>query len=78
MPKWQLDKAERKNHDGGSETVSYEATVHLDADDPADQPTLADIGALVSALTSVDGIPATAKLGSTIDVALRWTDDDLP
>jgi hypothetical protein len=78
MPKWTLAKSERKDHAADdTETVAYEATVHLDADDPDALPTLADIGALVDALTTVDGIPATAKLGTTIDVALRWTDDDL-
>jgi hypothetical protein len=74
MPKWNLDKHDRKTHDGGSETITYEATVHLDADDPADPITLADIATLIGNLTSVDGIPTTAVMGSTIDVALRWTE----
>lgn len=72
MAKWKLNKSENKNHDGGTETVTHEATVHLDADDPADQMTLADIATLVDNLTTVDGIPTDAVLGSTIDVALRW------
>lgn len=72
MAKWTLNKSERKTHDGGVETVTHEATVHLDADDPENPVTLADIAALVDNLTAVDGIPTTAVLGTTLDVALRW------
>lgn len=77
MARWKLNKTETRDHDGATETIAYEATVHLDADDPDALPTLSDIAALVDALTAVDGIPATAKLGTTIDVALRWTSADL-
>lgn len=77
MARWNLRKAENKTHQGDTDTVTYEATVHLDADDPDDLITLADIATLVEALTTVDGIPATAVLGTTLDVALRWTDQDL-
>lgn len=78
MAKWNLHKTENKQHEDGTDTVSYEATIRLDADDPATPITLADIATLIDNLTSVDGIPATAMLGSTLDVALRWTDADLP
>ena len=77
MAKWKLTKGETKDHDGASETVAYEATVHLDADDPESPITLADVATLIDNLTSVDGIPTSAVMGTTIDVGLRWTDDDL-
>jgi hypothetical protein len=75
VAKWTLDKSERKQHDTGVETVTHEATVHLDADDPANLITLADLAVLVEALTSVDGIPDTATVNTTLDVALRWTEE---
>lgn len=79
MPRWNLSKAENKQHNqDDTETVAYEATIRLDADDPDAPVTLADIATLVGALTTEDGIPITAVLGNSIDVALRWTDADLP
>ena len=77
MAKWTLSKAERKSHDAGVEATTYEATVHLDADDPNNLITLADLATLVDNLTTVDGIPTAAVMGTTLDVALRWTADDL-
>jgi hypothetical protein len=78
VPKWNLAKSENKQHNADdTETVTYEATIRLDADDPAEPVTLGDIATLVGALTTVDGIPEAALLGNSIDVALRWTDDDL-
>jgi hypothetical protein len=77
LPKWNLEKKEHKNYDGETETVTYEATVTLEGDDPEDQLTLAELGALIGNLTTVDGIPSTAKLGTTITAPLRWTDADL-
>ena len=75
MARWNLEKRERKDHDAGTETVTREATIHLDADDPASPITLADVAELVGNLTAVDGIPADAVLGNSLDVALRWTEE---
>lgn len=75
MARWNLDKSERKAHDGGTETVTHEATIHLDAEDPGDLLTLADIATLIGNLTSIDGIPTDAVLGNSLDVALRWTEE---
>jgi hypothetical protein len=77
MAKWSLRKTESKTHDNDGEAITYEATIHLDAEDPDDPITLADIGSLVGSLVSVDGVPSSAVLGTTLDVALRWTDADL-
>lgn len=71
MAKWSLEKKYRKQHDSGAETITEEATVILE-DDPDDPVTLADVGELVEALTTVDGIPETAVIGQRLEVPLRW------
>lgn len=78
MAKWRLDKNTKKEHDGGTETITYEATVTLEGDNEGDQITLGELATLIEGLTSVDGIPTGAKLGTTLVAPLRWTDADLP
>jgi hypothetical protein len=77
MAKWNLSKSERKTHDSGTETTTYSADVILEGDDASNQLTLGELATLIENLTTVDGIPSTAKLSATITAPLRWTDEDL-
>jgi hypothetical protein len=77
MSRWGVTKREIISNEGETETTTYEADIVLDASDANDLPTLADIAALLTDLTTERGIPATARLGATINAPLRWTDADL-
>lgn len=77
MAKWTLRKNETKSHDGGVETVTYEATIDLVGDDPDHPITLADLATMIGDLHDNDGLPMAAVLGANLQVPLRWTSNDL-
>lgn len=78
MAQWNVETRTNKTHNGGFEETTYEATVHLVGDDPDDTVELSQLITVIDGLTTDEGIPDTAKLGNTIDFALRWTEADLP